>query len=108
MKKKKIFQVISLFFFLSLMWGYASSQSSVSINSIFVQTEELNTLILLESTAPLLITGTYYSQDDPATIVVELDKVTTEAEIPIDLTTAGDKIQSSKDMTITAKFTYDA
>ncbi|MCK4759007.1 MAG: hypothetical protein KAT69_03115, partial [Candidatus Aminicenantes bacterium] len=72
MKKKKILQVISLFCFLSLMWGYASSQSSVSINSIFVQTKELNTLIFLESSAPLLITGTYYSQDDPATIVVEL------------------------------------
>lgn len=67
------------------MWAYASSQSSVSINSIAVQTEELNTLILLESTAPLLITGTYYSQDDPATIVVELDKVTTDAETSIDL-----------------------
>ncbi len=85
MKKKKILRVISLFCFLSLMWAYASSQSSVSINSIAVQTEELNTLILLESTAPLLITGTYYSQDDPATIVVELDKVTTDAETSIDL-----------------------
>jgi predicted esterase len=30
------------------------------------------------------------------------------AEIPIDLTPAGDKIKSSKDMTVTAKFTYDA
>lgn len=85
MKKKRILQVISLFCFLSLMWGYASSQSSVSINSIFVQTEELNTLIFLESSAPLLITGTYYSQDDPATIVVELNKVTADAEISIDL-----------------------
>ncbi|MGD2294684.1 MAG: type IV pilus secretin PilQ [Candidatus Aminicenantes bacterium] len=85
MKKKKILRVISLFCFLSLMWGYASSQSSVSINSIVVQTEELNTLILLESTAPLLITGTYYSLDDPATIVVEMDKVTTDAETSVDL-----------------------
>ena len=67
------------------MWGYASSQSAGRINSIIVQTEELNTLVMLETTAPLLITETYYSQDDPATIVVELDKVTTEAVTSIDL-----------------------
>lgn len=85
MKNKKIFHAVSLFCFLSLLWGYASSQSSTSINTILVQTEELNTLVLLETSAPLSITGTYYSQDDPATVVIELDKVSTEAETQIDL-----------------------
>ncbi|MGD2244959.1 MAG: type IV pilus secretin PilQ [Candidatus Aminicenantes bacterium] len=85
MKKKKIFQVLALFCFLSLLWGYASSQSSVSINKIFVQAEELNTLIFLETSGPLQITGTYYAENGPATIVIDLDKVTTEQETQVDL-----------------------
>ncbi len=85
MKKKKIFQVLTLFCFLSLLWGYASSQTSVSINKIFVQPEELNTLIFLETSGPLQITGTYYAETGPSTIVIDLDKVTTEPETQIDL-----------------------
>jgi type IV pilus assembly protein PilQ len=85
MKKKKILQVLSLFCFLSLLWGYASSQSSVSINKIFIQEEELNTLIFLETSGPLQITGTYYAETGPAMIVIDLDKVTTDTETQIDL-----------------------
>jgi len=85
MKKKKILQVLSLFCFLSLLWGYASSQSSVSIDKIFVQSEELNTLIFLETSGPLQITGTYYAETGPATIVIDLDKVTTDTETQVDL-----------------------
>jgi len=83
MKKKKILQVLSLFCFLSLLWGYASSQSSVSIDKIFVQSEELNTLIFLETSGPLQITGTYYAETEPATIVIDLDKITTDTETQI-------------------------
>ncbi|UCE20844.1 MAG: type IV pilus secretin PilQ [Candidatus Aminicenantes bacterium] len=85
MKKKKILQVLTLFCFLSMLWGYASSQSSVSINAITVQTEELNTLIFLETSAPLQITATYYAETGPATIVIDLDKVTTDTETQINL-----------------------
>ncbi|MDH4257926.1 MAG: type IV pilus secretin PilQ [Candidatus Aminicenantes bacterium] len=85
MKKKKLFQLLFLFCFLSLLLGSANSQNLVSINKISVQSEELNTFVLLESSAPLRITGTYYSQSDPATIVIELDKVSTEVETQIDL-----------------------
>ena len=85
MKKKKIIQVLSLFCFLSLLWGVASSQSSVSINKIFVESKDLNTLIYFETNASLLITGTYYSQTDPSTIVIELDGITTGTETQIDL-----------------------
>ena len=85
MKKKKILQVLSLFCFLSLLWGYASSQSSVSIDKIFVQSEELNTFIFLETSGPLQITGTYYAEIGPATIVIDLDKITTDTETQIDL-----------------------
>ncbi len=85
MKKKKIFQVLALFCFLPLLWGYAGSQSSVSINKISVQTEELNTLIFLETSGPLQITGTYYAETGPTTIVIDLDKVTTDTETQIDL-----------------------
>jgi len=85
MKKKKILQVLSLFCFLSLLWGYASSQSSVSIDKISVQSEELNTFIFLETSGPLQITGTYYAETGPATIVIDLDKITTDTETQIDL-----------------------
>ncbi len=85
MKKKKILQVLSLFCFLSLLWGYASSQSSVSIDKIFVQSEELNTFIFLETSGPLQIKGTYYAETGPATIVIDLDKITTDTETQVDL-----------------------
>ncbi len=85
MKKKKIFQVLSLLCLLFLFWGVASSQSSVSINKIFVESKDFNTLIYFETNASLLITGTYYSQTDPSTIVIELDRVTTDTETQIDL-----------------------
>jgi len=85
MKKEKIIQVLSLFCFLALLWGYASSQSSVSINKIIVRSKEFNTLLFLETSAPLPITGTYYSQTDPSTIIIELDKVTTDTETQVDL-----------------------
>jgi type IV pilus secretin PilQ/predicted competence protein len=85
MKKIKLFQLLLLFCFLALLFGIASSQNVVSIHKIFVQSEELNTLIFLETSAPLRITGTYYSESDPATIVIELEKVSTEVETQIDL-----------------------
>ena len=85
MKKKKLFQLLFLFCFLSLLLGSANSQNLVSINKISIQSEELNTFVFLESSAPLQITGTYYTQSDPATIVIELDKVSTEVEPQIDL-----------------------
>jgi len=85
MKKKKLIQILFLFCFLSLLLGPANSQNLVSIDKISVQSEELNTLVFIESSAPLRITGTYYSQSDPATIVIELDKVSAEAETQIDL-----------------------
>jgi type IV pilus secretin PilQ/predicted competence protein len=85
MKKKKLFRLLFLFCFLSLLLGSANSQNLVSINKISIQSEELNTFVFLESSAPLQITGTYYTQSDPATIVIELDKVSTEVEPQIDL-----------------------
>jgi hypothetical protein len=85
MKKKKLIQVLSFFCFLTLLWGYASSRSSVSINKIFVQSKEFNTLIFLETSAPLQITGTYYAETSPATIVIDLDKVVTDTETQVDL-----------------------
>jgi hypothetical protein len=85
MKKKKLIQILSLFCFLALLWGYASSQSSVRINKIFVQSKAFNTLIFLEASGPLQIRGTYYAETGPATIVIDLDKVTTDTEAQIDL-----------------------
>jgi len=85
MKKKKLIQVLSLLCFLALLCGYAYSQPSVSINKIFVQSKNFNTLIFLETSAPLQIRGTYYAETGPATIVIDLDKVTTDVETQVDL-----------------------
>lgn len=85
MKKKKLIQVLSLLCLLALLCGYASSQSTVRINKISVQSNEFNTLIFLETSAPLQITGTHYAETGPATIVIDLDKVTTDAKTQVDL-----------------------
>ena len=86
MKRIKFFQVLPLFCFIALLSGYASNnESPASINKIFVQSEELNTKIILEVTSPLIVSETYYSLDHPSTIVIGLDQVKTEEEPQIDL-----------------------
>jgi predicted esterase len=49
-----------------------------------------------------------YQTDKRISIDGELDDWEGISEFPIDLTTKGDKIQPSRDLTVTAKFTYDA
>ncbi len=49
-----------------------------------------------------------FQTDKRITIDGELDDWEGISEFPIDLTTNGDKIQPSKDLAVTAKFTYDA
>jgi hypothetical protein len=85
MKNEKSIQILSLFCFLFLLWTYASSQSSVSINKIFVRSKAFNTLIFIETSAPLQIRGTYYAETGPATIVIDLDEVNTDIKTQIDL-----------------------
>ncbi|UCE20747.1 MAG: AMIN domain-containing protein [Candidatus Aminicenantes bacterium] len=85
MKKEKSTQILFLICLLSLLWTYASSQSVVRINMIFVQSKAFNTLIFMETSAPLQVRGTYYAETGPATIVIDLDKVNTDIETQIDL-----------------------
>ncbi|MCK4830952.1 type IV pilus secretin PilQ, partial [bacterium] len=86
MKRKKFLQALLLFCFLALFIGYANNnESQVSINKISVQPEELNTKIILEATASIVVTETFYSQDHPSTIVICLDQVLTEEQPQIDL-----------------------
>ena len=49
-----------------------------------------------------------FQTDKRISIDGELDDWEGINEFPIDLTTTGDKIQPSKNMSVTAKFTYDA
>ncbi len=49
-----------------------------------------------------------YQSENRIQIDGVLDDWTGIAEIPVDLTPGGEKIPSSQDMTVTAKFTYDA
>lgn len=86
MKRKKISQVLPIFCLLALLCGFASNNESlVSINKIFVQPEELNTNVVLETSLPLPGFDTYYSKDDPSTIVIDLEKINTAIETQIDL-----------------------
>ncbi|MBL7082979.1 MAG: type IV pilus secretin PilQ [Candidatus Aminicenantes bacterium] len=86
MKRKKFLQTLLLLCFLALLIGYANNnESQASINKISVQPEELNTKIILEATASIVVTETFYSQDHPATIVICIDQVLTEEQPQIDL-----------------------
>ncbi|UCE39876.1 MAG: prolyl oligopeptidase family serine peptidase [Candidatus Aminicenantes bacterium] len=81
-KSGKIPLLIAIIFLISLMLASARS---------YPQSEDLK---IFQSDRRIQIDG-------------ELDDWEGIGEFPIDLTTTGDKIQPSKDMTITAKFTYD-
>ena len=84
MKRKNLFHILPLFCLLAFLSGYAvENESLVSINKIFVKPEKLNTKIVLETSAPLLISKTYYAQNVPATIGIELDNVKAAEDLQI-------------------------
>ena len=80
MKKKIYWQVLTLISLIPLLLsGYAfEDDSPVYINEISVHPGKLNTQIRLVSNAPLPPPQSYYAQDAPATIVVELEKIRTD------------------------------
>ncbi len=78
MKKKNIWQILTLLCFLALLIsGYAyEDESFVNINKISLLTTELNTQILLETSSPLLPPPrSYFSPESPSTLILELDWV---------------------------------
>jgi len=84
MERKNIFQVLFIFCLLALFSGYAvNNESLVTINKISVKPEKLNTKIILETSASLSVSKTYYSKDAPLTIVVELDNVKAAEDLQI-------------------------
>ncbi len=85
MKRKKVYQVIPLICLLTFMCGSLGAQSLISINKVTVRSEELNTLVVLTTGAPLVVSETFYSQDQPSTIVILLQQLNTEVETEIDL-----------------------
>ena len=84
MKRKNFFHVLPIFCLFILLSGYADNNESLAtINKIFVKPENLNTKIILEASAPPLVSKTYYLKEDPSTIVIELDNVKTAEDIQI-------------------------
>ena len=85
MKKKNIWQILTLFcLFMLLISGYAyEDESLININNISVLTSKFNTKILLESSSPLPPPRSYFSPEFPATLIIELDGVQPENESSI-------------------------
>jgi type IV pilus assembly protein PilQ len=82
MKKKKIWLIFAIYLVMSFASGMADSNQSVAkINSIFVHQGNLNTSVILETDAPLPAVQSYFSNELPSTITVEIDKVET-AQLP--------------------------
>ena len=80
MKKKIYWKVIPLVCLIPLLLsGNAFEDNSpVYIDKISVHPGKLNTRILLESDAPLPTPKSYYAQDAPDTLVIELDNIRTD------------------------------
>ena len=73
MKRNKYFQVLSFLCVLTLISGYASiNDSEAVLNKISVHAGKLNTKVLLEALSPMPVVKSYYAQDLPSTIVVDL------------------------------------
>lgn len=73
MKGKKYFQALSFLCVISLATGFASNMKSpVNIDNISIQSGFQSTKIVLESASLLTILNSYYSQDLPATLIVDL------------------------------------
>ncbi len=81
MKGKKYWQILSILCALSLVSGFAlHNESSIDINNIAVHSGNLSTRIVVQSSAPLAILGSYYSQDQPATIIIDLKQINPNQE----------------------------
>ena len=74
MKKKNIWQILTLICFLTLLIsGYAyDDESIININKISLLTTEWNTQIRLETSSPLPPPRSYFSPDSPSTLILEL------------------------------------
>ncbi|MBE0460334.1 MAG: type IV pilus secretin PilQ [Candidatus Aminicenantes bacterium] len=76
MKRKKYLQVISFLCVLSLISGYASyNEPAVNINNISIRSENLSTKIIFEGNSILPIRSSYFSKENPSTIVIDLDNI---------------------------------
>ena len=81
MRIKSLHIILLVFCIFAVLSGSTpSNQSLTNINKISVQSDELNTKIIIETTSSLLISKTYYSPELPSTAAVELNAVNTAAE----------------------------
>lgn len=79
MNNKNHLNILALLCLLTLLSGFAyNNESLVKINKISVLPGELNTKIYLETNSPLPFPQTYYSQDAPSTIVIDLEGIDTD------------------------------
>ncbi|MFP4082358.1 MAG: type IV pilus secretin PilQ [Candidatus Aminicenantes bacterium] len=78
MKKKNLWKVLFLSFFLLLISGFALDQDhSVIIDKISIYPGKVNTKIFLQADSPLSVIQTYYAPEPGSTIIIDLDKTNT-------------------------------
>ena len=80
MRGKTHLQVLSLLGVLTLVCGLGAStdRPPVNIDQISVRAGVLHTKILLESTTPLAILGSYYLEGAAPTLVIDTNKITSQ------------------------------
>ncbi len=80
MRGKTYLQVLSFLGVLSLLCGLGASSDSppVNIDQISVRAGVLHTKIMLESTTPLAILGSQYLEGQSPTLVIDVNKITTQ------------------------------
>ena len=80
MRGKTYLQVLSFLGVLSLVCGLGASSDSppVNIDQISVRAGVLHTKIMLESTTPLAILGSQYLEGQSPTLVIDVNKITTQ------------------------------
>jgi len=99
MKRKHLFRIISIFFFLSIAFSLPhQSTSSVKINNISIQPGRLNTKVILHTDAPLSVLDSFYSEEHPSTIIINLEEVESvqEPQFQIDPSSLIEEIQIEK------------
>jgi type IV pilus secretin PilQ/predicted competence protein len=74
MKGKKLMQILSLLCVIFLTTGFANNNESWgNINKISVYPGQLSTNVILETDTPLSVLNSFYSEESPSTIVVDLN-----------------------------------
>lgn len=84
MRRKTFWLSFPFLCLLLFLLGYSqTSQPLTTINKVTFQSSKLNTKIILDADAPLAISKTAYSQENPQTLVINLGKAQMSEALPL-------------------------